>query len=101
MLLVLAGCATAKVDWDQRVGHFTYDQAVAELGTPDNVEMLKDGGITADWHTHRGVVRKVEERRQTPLAPDAAGWGAPVSDKGGRALRLTFDRAKILRAWTR
>jgi len=33
--LVLAGCVTQKIDWSARVGNYTYDQAVMELGPPD------------------------------------------------------------------
>ena len=39
--LVFAGCATGpKIDWAARVGHFTYNQAVLELGPPDKVAQL-------------------------------------------------------------
>ncbi|HXI69333.1 MAG TPA: hypothetical protein VNN22_03135 [Verrucomicrobiae bacterium] len=50
--LVLAGCATApKTNWAARVGHYTYDQAVLELGPPDKVAKLDNGIIVADWIT--------------------------------------------------
>ena len=32
LLLVLSGCATTKIDWNSRVGNYTYDNAIAELG---------------------------------------------------------------------
>ena len=50
--LVLAGCATTpKIDWAARVGHYTYDQAVLELGPPDKVAKLDNGVIVAEWVT--------------------------------------------------
>src|SRR5882757_8714635 len=50
--LVLTGCATGpKTDWAARVGHYTYDQAVLELGPPDKVAKLDNGIIVADWIT--------------------------------------------------
>ena len=50
-----AGCASGpKIDWAARVGHFTYDQAVLELGPPDKVAKLNNGIIVANWLTHRG-----------------------------------------------
>jgi hypothetical protein len=53
--LVLAGCATGpKIDWAARVGHYTYDQAVLELGPPDKVAKLNNGIVVADWITRRG-----------------------------------------------
>ena len=40
-LLLAGGCTTKpQVDWNARVGSFTYDQAVVELGPPDRVTEL-------------------------------------------------------------
>jgi hypothetical protein len=53
--LVFAGCATGpKIDWAARVGHFTYTQAVLELGPPDKVAKLDNGIIVANWVTRSG-----------------------------------------------
>ena len=53
--LAFAGCATGpKIDWAARVGHYTYDQAVLELGPPDKVAKLNNGVIVANWITHHG-----------------------------------------------
>ena len=53
--LVFAGCATGpKIDWTARIGHFTYDQAVLELGPPDKEAKLDSGIIVANWITRRG-----------------------------------------------
>ena len=53
--LVFAGCATGpKIDCAARVGHYTYDQAVLELGPPDKVAKLDNGIIVANWITQRG-----------------------------------------------
>jgi PHP family Zn ribbon phosphoesterase len=55
--LAFAGCATGpKIDWNTRVGNFTYDQAVLELGPPDKVAKLDSGIIVANWITQRGHV---------------------------------------------
>lgn len=53
-LFVLAGCATTKIDWAGRVGNYTFDQAVVELGPPDKQAKLSDGSLVADWLTRRG-----------------------------------------------
>jgi hypothetical protein len=45
----LVGCATTKIDWNSRMGSYTYDEAVAELGVPDRKETLTDGSIVAEW----------------------------------------------------
>lgn len=52
---VLAGCASApKIDWATRVGHYTYEQAVLELGPPDKVAKLDNGIVVANWVTRQG-----------------------------------------------
>jgi hypothetical protein len=48
------GCATTKIDWNSRVGNYTYDQAVVELGVPDRYATLSDGTIVAEWLRRRG-----------------------------------------------
>ena len=54
LALLVTGCKTApKVDWNSRVGNYTYDQAVAELGPPDKQAKLSDGATVAEWITHR------------------------------------------------
>ena len=52
--LLLAGCASPKIDWNRRVGVYNYDQAVAELGPPDKQARLSDGSTVAEWLTRRG-----------------------------------------------
>lgn len=47
---LVAGCAsTPKVDWNSRIGNYTYDQAVLEMGPPNKSTKLTDGTIVADW----------------------------------------------------
>jgi hypothetical protein len=35
LVLWLTGCASMRVDWGTRIGHYTYDQAVTDMGPPD------------------------------------------------------------------
>ena len=52
-MLILTACQTAStVDWNSRIGSYTYDQAVAELGPPDRSAKLSDGKTVADWIKH-------------------------------------------------
>src|SRR5213592_2914485 len=47
---LLAGCAsTPKVDWNSRIGNFTHDQAVAEMGPPDRSTKLSDDATVEEW----------------------------------------------------
>jgi len=46
----ITGCKTVpKVDWDSRVGNYTFDQAVTELGQPSKQAKLNDGGTAYQW----------------------------------------------------
>lgn len=50
LALALAGCATTpKIDWQTRVGSYTYDQAITEFGPPDKAAKLSDGTTVAEW----------------------------------------------------
>src|ERR1043166_8539424 len=50
-----AGCATTpKIDWNSRIGSYTYDQAVLEFGPPDRAATLTDGTRVVEWITARG-----------------------------------------------
>jgi hypothetical protein len=54
LCFLIAGCSTNKIDWNSRIGNYTYDQAVTELGPPDKSAKLTDGTTVADWMTQRG-----------------------------------------------
>lgn len=53
--LILAGCATT-IDWNTRIGVYTYDQAVMDYGSPISQTTLKDGSTVVEWKTDRGEV---------------------------------------------
>jgi hypothetical protein len=54
LALLLAGCATQKIDWAARTGNYAFDQAVVEFGPPDKQAQLTDGTVVAEWLTRRG-----------------------------------------------
>ena len=48
--LVLAGCATTpEVNWDSRIGSYTFQQAQKEQGEPDQILRFNDGTFVAEW----------------------------------------------------
>lgn len=54
----LAGCTTRpKIDWNGRVGSYTYDQAVIDYGPPDKTAQLSDRSTVAEWLTRKGNYR--------------------------------------------
>ena len=103
--VLFIGCAsTPKIDWDARVGTFTYDQAVKELGLPLVSTKLTEGSTVADWPEHPGGGGRVSFG--VGASGYAGGVGAGMSQSVGPAtreayLRLTFDKNGTLTAWTR
>ncbi len=50
MACVLGGCSTeSRTDWNGRIGKYTYDQSVQELGKPDKNTTESDGTVVAEW----------------------------------------------------
>jgi hypothetical protein len=92
--LIFAGCqSTPKVDWNSRVGNYTYDQAVAELGPPDKTAKLSDGKTVADWikHSHGGGMSVGLGTGFYSGGNTAVGTGVSTSTGyPDRVLRLTF-----------
>ena len=51
---LVTGCQTTKpIDWNSRVGTYTFNQAVTDFGPPDKETTLSDGKLVAQWITHR------------------------------------------------
>lgn len=92
LFLLVAGCATSgKTDWPGRVGNFTYDNAVKELGPPDKTEALADGVRVADWFVTRRGGMTVSLGLASFGSNTAVGTGTTLGTVGGRpTLRLTF-----------
>jgi hypothetical protein len=101
LLLALAlswsGCATThKIDWNSRVGNYTFDQAVREFGPPDKSASLQDGTQIAEWLLQRGGTYGTvhafpgfwTQNYQETRAPDYF-------------LRLSFDADGRLSQWKR
>jgi len=54
-VVFIAGCKTTpQVDWNSRVGSYTYNQALAELGSPEKQTKLSDGKTVDQWITLHG-----------------------------------------------
>jgi hypothetical protein len=97
------GCKTTKpVDWNSRVGTYTFDQAVAELGPPDRQAQLIDGKTVARWITHRSGGTSFG--LGTGFYTGGVGVGVGQSVGSGfrdRILTLTFGTNSVLTAWSK
>jgi len=97
-----AGCAsTPKPDWNERIGNYTLDDAVRELGRPVSSTKLQDGTNVAEWLLKFGS--------------QSFGYGTGRYGPGGGAsmgttftpptqsqfLRLTFGTDGKLQRWNK
>jgi hypothetical protein len=102
LVLLVAGCQTAKVDWNARVGSFAYDQAVVELGPPDRVAELTDRTKVAEWLSQRGQASFYLNSFDMGFSHRAYGLGwhhGYVSPARDRFLRLIFSPDGKLASW--
>ena len=54
-IVFVAGCKTApQVDWNSRVGAYTYNQALGDMGPPAKQTKLSDGKTVDQWITLHG-----------------------------------------------
>lgn len=96
--LWVTGCSTTKkVDWESRVGNYTYDQAVAEMGPPDKEAKLSDGKTVAEWITYRSGGGGMSIGIGGGSYGSRSGMGVGVSQSVGsggrdRVLRLVFGQ---------
>jgi hypothetical protein len=104
-MIALAGCATNKINWAERVGNFTHDQAILELGPPDKQAALTDGTVVAEWLTRRGraaIYAAGPGYYRYPAGPGYYGAVYPTYVQPGSPeyfLRLTFGPDGKLRDW--
>jgi len=100
-VLLFAGCVTQPVDWQARVGNYTQDQAVADLGPPDKSAKLSDGTVVDEWLTsHAHVI----EAPEPYFLPPGAYFGPATPSyteiyAPAYFLRLMFGPDGKLRAW--
>ena len=96
--VVLVGCETyGKADWKARLGHYTWDQAIEELGPPESEARTSDGSRVADWILSRSRTYSTAVR-----GPLFWSWsGQDITTTAENHLLLTFDAQGRLKAWKR
>lgn len=101
LVLVNPGCAsTPKPDWNQRVGNYTFDDAVRELGPPSGSTRLEDGSTVAEWFLKYGS--QMSFGFGTSMYGGGAGVGVGQSvttPPKAHYLRLIFDPENKLQRW--
>lgn len=99
VLVAVCGCRTTpKIDWQSRIGTYTYDQAVLELGPPDRYAKLTDETVVAEWVTGRST----SQVWLNYTYGYGYWWTHPTyvtTSVPERILRLTFGPDGKLKAW--
>ncbi|HEX4342934.1 MAG TPA: hypothetical protein VH255_06065 [Verrucomicrobiae bacterium] len=99
VFLLGAGCATNKIDWSTRVGVYTYDQVVLEMGPPDRYAKLEDNTLVADWMIARGHFQTGPVVWGNPNGFGPTAYSSYYSTMPDFYLRLTFGPDKKLQSW--
>jgi uncharacterized membrane protein YgcG len=112
VLILLAGaCASSPkinisdAEWKGRIGTYTYEQALAELGPP-NVVAESNEGRTAEWVISQSPATSFSFGfgRGSYGGGTSTGVGAGTTispPPGGESLRLRFDKNGNLAEWSK
>ena len=101
----ITGCATTQpVDWNSRVGQYTYAQAVNELGPPNRQIRLSNGQTEFKWFSQ--AARNDASFSVGGMTQPAANTGmnnnvGAGADLNNRYLQLTFDGNGVLKSWSK
>jgi hypothetical protein len=99
----VTGCATAPpVDWNSRVGNYTYNQAVHELGPPNRQARLSNGSMVFKWFLQPNGGNGFGAAMPNNGINNGFGVGPNISPGfSGRYLQLTFDAKGVLTDWSK
>jgi hypothetical protein len=101
LVLLNPGCAsTPKPDWNQRVGSYTFDDAVRELGPPVASTRLQDGSTVAEWFLKYGSQMSFGFGTSMYGGGGGVGVGQTITTPPkGHFLRLVFGPDGKLQSW--
>ncbi len=98
-----SGCVT-RPNWNQRIGTYTYPEAVKELGSQGSATTYPDGVMVVEWLVEKAPRNEIG----FGVEGDPAGPSTVFQNKSGLTpntfdhyLRLTFGSDGKLRKWSR
>ena len=111
LVLLAGGCVSGNkaviqdIDWGSRIGTYTYEEALAELGEPDVIGQSSEGMI-AEWSLWRSPAVSIGigfgSGGYGHHTSTGVGVGTSVSPPpGGEYLRLRFDKNGKLAEWSK
>jgi len=100
-IALLAGCTTTPpVDWNSRVGNYTFEQAVTELGPPDRQASQSDGKTVYKWFVHP-YVGSGPNTGMSYYGNNGFSANQTAGIINNRMLQLSFGPDGKLVAWTK
>jgi hypothetical protein len=101
-ITLVTGCTTTKpVDWNSRVGHYTYNQAISEFGLPNRQTKLSDGKVESKWFVQPPVGPRFNSG-MSYYGDTGFGAGQTIgTSRNDQMLQLTFDPNGKLTAWSK
>jgi|ERR1035437_247139 hypothetical protein len=102
-ITLVTGCATTKpVDWNSRVGHYMYNQAISEFGLPNRQTKLSDGKVVSKWFVQPPVAPRFNSGMTYYGSNHGLGAGQAIgSDLNNQMLQLTFGTNGTLIDWSK
>ncbi len=100
--IALTGCSSKPkaADWNQRIGQYSFDDAVREMGPPFSSTTLQDGGTLAEWFLKPGPQLSFGLGTGMAGSHSAVGVSQGVAiPTPGHYLRLTFGPDHQLQRW--
>ena len=92
---------TVVIDWNSRVGTYTYAQAVAEFGRPNRQAGLSDGKIIYKWFIQPMAAPRVNSG-MSYYGKTGFGAGQIISPRyNDHVLQLTFGTNGVLTSWSK
>ena len=98
---MVTGCVTHQINWNSRIGNYSYDQAVVDMGPPDKQAKLSDGKIVAEWITRYSSGGTVLVGGGFYGYPGGGFVQSTGPNYYEHKLRLTFTTNNVLAAWSR
>lgn len=101
LAMVAVGCATHRIDWNSRIGNYTFDQAITEFGPPDKQAHMSDGRLVAEWVSRYSGGGTAVVGAGFYGYPGGVGVIQTTPSYYESRLRLTFGTNNMLAAWTK
>lgn len=101
-VVFIMGCKTTPpIDWNSRIGNYTYDQAILDFGPPDRQAKLSDGRTVAEWITHYRNNGGLIVGTGFYSGPGSVGIIQNTGSSFDKVMKLVFNPDNQLLSWSK